>query len=66
MKKTIVLYIAGMILLLLGIACSEKYVAPKPADNQSYTADMIQEIARKFDPDCRQFAATSENGSPSG
>jgi hypothetical protein len=66
MKKIIVLNIAALLLLLSGLACSEKYVAPKPTDNHTYTAGEIQEIARKFDPDCRQFAATSENGSSSG
>jgi len=65
-KKAIVLYIFVLVILLLGIACSEKYIAPKPAANHTYTAVEIEEIARKFDPDCRKFAQTTENGTPSG
>ena len=65
MKKYIILNVALLVLMLSGFACSERYTAAvKPADNHTYTAAYIEQIARDFDPDCRKFAATADNLTP--
>jgi hypothetical protein len=66
MKKSFILYLAGLALSLLSIACSETPVAVKPTDNHAFTTGEVEEIARKFDPDCRKFAAASDNTAPAG
>ncbi len=66
MKKTIICNITALVLLLSAAACSDSQAIAGPSENRTYTMDEVLAIASKFDPDCRKFAQTTDNGTPSG